>query len=150
MLKRVVAPGIKVKDVKVDFCLDKSAKNEFSDAVFGLVILCSTGMKTDMRLPEKNVFIGMKSRHEEAVRSDEVGNYRQEVSISLYEANVNLVNCKVARVKSDNNGTLLEEDTPVRDVIKFLQLQMKSLDQPGKFHWGSHIIFSLGSFCPHF
>ena len=80
VLKRVVAPGIKVKDVKVDFCLD-----EFSDAVFGLLILFSTGMKTDMRLPAKNIFIGMKSRLEEAVRSDEVGNYKQAVSISLYE-----------------------------------------------------------------
>ncbi len=83
VLKRVVAPRIKVKDVKVDFCLDKRAKNEVSDAVFGLVILCSTGMKTDMRLPEKNVFIGMKSRLEEAVRSDEVGNYRQLASLCL-------------------------------------------------------------------
>ena len=45
VLKRVVDPGIKVKDVKVDFCLDKRAKNEFSDAVFGLVILSSTRMK---------------------------------------------------------------------------------------------------------
>jgi len=134
----------------VDFCLEKGAKNKFSDAVFGLVILCSTGMKTDMRLPEKNVFIGMKSRLEEAVRSDEVGNHRQAVSISLYESIVYLVNCKVARAKSDNNGKLLEEDTPVRDVIKFLQLQVKTFDRPGKFHGKLGIIYFFKFNFTHF
>ncbi len=57
MLKRVVAPGIKVKDVKVNFCQDKRVKNEFSDAVFGLVILCSTGLTNEMMFPEKNIFL---------------------------------------------------------------------------------------------
>ena len=134
VMKRVVAPGIKVKDVKVNFCQDKRVKNEFSDAVFGLVILCSTGLTNEMRLPEKNIFVGMKSRLEQAVGSDELGNFRQAVSICLYESIVHSVNCKVARMKSDDKDVLLEENTPVRDAMEILQLQAKSIERPGKFH----------------
>ncbi len=43
VLKRVVVPGIKVKDVKVNFCQDKRVKNDFSGAVFGLVIYALLG-----------------------------------------------------------------------------------------------------------
>jgi len=98
------------------------------------VILCSTGLTNEMRLPERNIFVGMKSRLEQAVGSDELGNYRQALSTCLHESIVHSVNCKVAKMKSDDKGILLEENTPARDAIKILQFQVKSIERPGKFN----------------
>ena len=43
-------------------------------------------------------------------------------------------------MKSDDKGVLLEENTPVRNVMKLLQLQVTSIDSPGKFHGKLYII----------
>ena len=69
ILKHTVAPAMKIHNFTVNLSLEKCTRNEFSGAIFELVIACSTGLKRELKSEEENIFIKMTEKLQVALQA---------------------------------------------------------------------------------